>query len=453
MAYDESTFRRRETDGSGPLGFSARDDSGYAADGGYREETAYRQANASFTTGGYAGTNARDPDTVDTATGRRIPPNALDDVFDDPAHGAPGRDRMLVHLVIEIVLLLAAGAVGFLLYRYDQNAVRGDRLDALLVSAAALTLLAIGAGLTLRAAAPNLAVGPVAVAAGLFYARNGDHGVVDAGGIAVGVAVVLGAMVAVLVVGFHVPGWAASLAAAAAVIVWIGTFTGRQQVKGVFEPAEYAVYLFGGVAALAVVGALLGSIKTVRRAVGRFRPVGDPADRRGGLAGSVTAGTLILSMAFAAAAGVLLASNAPGDGTVPPGPGLDLTTLAFGAALLGGTSAFGRRGGVFGTLLAAVAIQLFLTYQAERNWRISSLAVGAAALIGGLIVTRLVETFGRPLSAREDDEDEWVPEEGDAGAASGWSGGRQEPWSSPLPAQPAANRSDPWESDRWSGGR
>ena len=202
-------------------------------------------------------------------------------------------------------------------------------------------------------------------------------------------------------------------------------------------------------AALAVVGGLLGSIKTVRRAIGRFRPVGDPATRRGGLAGTVTAGALMLSMAFAAAAGVLLAANSS-DNAVLPDPGLDYTALALGVALLAGTSAFGRRGGVFGTLLAAVAVQLFLTYQAERNWRIAPLAVAAALIAAGLVVTRLVETFGRPQSV--DDEDEWAS---NAGSGSGWSAGRQESWSAPLPAQPAPSqtRSDPWESDRWSGGR
>jgi ribose/xylose/arabinose/galactoside ABC-type transport system permease subunit len=442
MAYDDSTFRRRDTDVPEPAGFSSRADSGQGGDGGYG------QAAPSFSAGGYAGPGGRESDTADLATARRAAPAGLEVVFDDPSHGEPGRDRMAVHAALELVLLLATAAIGFLLYWWSPDAFRGDRLDSLLVSAAALTLLAVSAGLSLRAAAPNLAVGPVAAAAGLFFARNGDQGVINAGGIAVGLAVVLGALLAVLVVGFHVPGWAASLAVAAVVIAWIGTFTGRQQVRGGFEPTEYAVYLSGGVAALAVLGGLIGAMRTVRRAIGRFRPVGDPAERRGGLAGTVTAGCLLLSMAFAAVAGVLLAANGPGDGTIVPNTGLDYAALALGAALLGGTSAFGRRGGIAGTLLAAVGIQLFLTYQAERNWRIAPLVIGAAALVLGLIVTRLVETFGRPRSPREDDEDEWS-----RGAGSGWSGARPESWSSPLPAQPATDRPDPWGGDRWSGGR
>ncbi|WP_213453917.1 ABC transporter permease [Rhizomonospora bruguierae] len=442
MAYEESTFRRRDQDGPDAAGFS-RDDSG--------QDPGYRQPTSSFASGGYAGATTREPDTADVNAGRRSSSPALDDVFDDPAHGEPGRDRMGVHVMLEIVLLLATVAIGFLLYQWNGGAVRGDRLDALLVSAAALTLLAVGAGLTLRAGAPNLAVGPVAMAAGLFFARDGAHGVLHAGAIAVGVAAALGVLVAILVVGFHVPGWAASLAAAAAAIVWIGTFTGRQPLHGDFDPTEYAPALFGGVAALAVVGGLLGAIKPVRRAVGRFRPVGDPAARRGGLAGVVTAGTLILSMAFAAGAGVLLAANAPGDAGILPNPGIDYTVLALGAAMLGGTSAFGRRGGIFGTLLAAFAIQLFITYQAERGWRIAPLAIGAAVLAGGLIVTRLVEALGRPASPRDrDDADDWPSDT----VGSGWSATRSEPWSSPLPAQPATTtRSDPWESDRWTASR
>ena len=52
----------------------------------------------------------------------RVPPPNLDYVFDDPADGEPGRDRMLVHGLWELVLALALAGVGYLLYRARASA-------------------------------------------------------------------------------------------------------------------------------------------------------------------------------------------------------------------------------------------------------------------------------------------------------------------------------------------
>src|SRR5262249_44877022 len=49
---------------------------------------------------------------------RGAPPN-LAFVFDDPEDGEPGRDRMLVHGMWELVLALAVVGLGYLLYRSD----------------------------------------------------------------------------------------------------------------------------------------------------------------------------------------------------------------------------------------------------------------------------------------------------------------------------------------------
>ena len=55
---------------------------------------------------------------------------------------------------------------------------------------------------------------------------------------------------------------------------------------------------------------------------------------------------------------------AQSTGPIVPGTGLEWTGLAIGAALLAGTSAYGRRGGIFGTLLAVAGLTLFLDYAA-----------------------------------------------------------------------------------------
>ena len=42
------------------------------------------------------------------AASAEAPATALDNVFDDPTHGEPGRDRLGVHVAWELVLLIAA---------------------------------------------------------------------------------------------------------------------------------------------------------------------------------------------------------------------------------------------------------------------------------------------------------------------------------------------------------
>ncbi|MFD0818950.1 ABC transporter permease, partial [Micromonospora zhanjiangensis] len=175
--------------------------------------------------------------------------------------------------------------------------------------------------------------------------------------------------------------------------------------------------------------------------------VGDQARRRGGSAGLFATLAIIGSMMLPMLAGVLLAAN--GTGPVVPEPGLEWTGLAIGAALVGGTSAFGRRGGIFGTLLAVVLLTLFVRYAEYKNWHIALGAIAAVTVAGGLVVTRLVETLGRPRAARAGRYEEWQPDP-DPVDGSGWSGGRTggtNSWPT-MPTQPSEARADPW-NDRW----
>jgi ribose/xylose/arabinose/galactoside ABC-type transport system permease subunit len=452
MAYDETTFRRRDSERSDPVGL--RDDRS-RNDAGFRLEPAFPRSTSSSRTGSFPVNEYGDPDVGEgrSAMGRNIP---LGDVFDDPEHGDPGRDRLTVHLVWETVLLVAAAALAVLLYRENSDALRGGQLDNLLVQATALGLLALGAGISLRAGAPNLALGPTAVIAAVFFAHEGDQGVLPSTAVVVGAAAAAGLVLALFVVGLQVPAWAASLGAALGGIVWIQQVDGPVRVTGQFDPADHAFPLFAAFAVVAALGGALGTVKGVRRAIGRFRPVSDPAKHRGGLAAGLTTLAVMLSMVFAAIAGVLFSSSS--GATVTATPGLELTGLALGAALLGGTSAFGRRGGVFGTLLAVVLLTLFIRYDDARDWDISLFAVAAAMLAGGLIVTRVIEAYGRPEPVGADgavmDDDGWVTtspsgaNDLSATTGSGWSS-RQDSWSSALPAQPTNGRGDAWEEDRW----
>jgi ribose/xylose/arabinose/galactoside ABC-type transport system permease subunit len=456
MAYDEPTYRRSRGDAtdSSYLGESRfRRDADLRGARAFQSDSAVPYQQGSNSVSDYSTTDVSDSTLgLSRRSAANVSPTSLDDVFDDPDHGEPGRDRLAVHVTWELVLLIAIAALGFLFWRDHSEALRGTPLKVMLVFLTSLGMITLAAGLSLRVAAPNLAVGPVAMAAAVYFAREGDSGVVGATGFAVLVALGLGAVLAVLVVGFHVPGWAASLAIALVAIVWIQRYPGPLEVGSKYAPEQQALYLFGAFVGLAVLGGAVGAIRTVRRMVGRFRSVEDPARRRGGVAGGVTAAGLIFSTALAAVGGVLIAAN---DATVTPTTGLEWTGLAIGAALLGGTSAFGRRGGIFGTLFAVVLVGLFLRYEDVANWRISWFAIGAVLIVGGLVLTRMVESFGRPQSTQdiedEDSDDGWMTAGGTQPVpGSSWSPPRQDSWSSSLPTQSTGGRSsDLWSDDRW----
>jgi ribose/xylose/arabinose/galactoside ABC-type transport system permease subunit len=459
MAYDESPFRRSHNDvpDSSPYLGESR----FGKDADYRGASSFHTDSAAYQQGSHSVSDYA-IDVSDTTLGlsRRsaanVSPGNLDDVFDDPDHGEPGRDRLAVHITWELILLIGIGTLGFLFWRDHSEALRGTSLKVTLVFLAALGFITLAAGLSLRVAAPNLAVGPVAMAAAVYFAREGDAGVVQTTAIAAAFALGLGVVLAVLVVGFQVPGWAASLGLGLVAIVYIQGYSSPLPVPRGFAPEDQAYVLFGAFVGLAVLGGAIGAIRSVRRTVGRYRSVEDPARRRGGVAAGVTAAGLIFSMVLAAVGGVLIAAN---QAQVVPNVGLEWTGLAMGAALLGGTSAFGRRGGVFGTLLTVVLLGLFLTYDDVANWRISWYAIAAALICGGLIVTRVVESFGRPDGARDSDgegsDDSWTNTGGtQAVPGSSWSPPRQDSWSSSLPAQPSGGRSsDLWSDDRWGSRR
>ena len=397
MAYDDSTFRRHGGDGS--------------AD---RDPTPFR-AN-SFTTADYRGRRRGQIDADESGVrnmahvneSRRLDSmtssgvgavGRVDDSATAPGDGVrdardTGRDRIGIHLGWEVVLLLATAAVGYLLYRLDPASLRRPALDTLLISGAAIGMLALGAGLTLRAGVPNLAIGPIAIASALNFAENGDLGVLKAAVPAVGIAAAGALAVALIVVVFHVPGWVATLAGAMGVVVFNQLRTAPVDVQGGYDPSDQALLFFGAFAAVAVLGGGLGTLPPIRRMVGRLRSPGDPAVRRGAVTALPVIGSLVVSSVLAVGAGVLIAANS--TTAVVPGTGLEWTGLALGLALVAGTSAYGRRGGIFGTLLAVTAMALFLDYAQRRNFDIALFAIAAATVGAGLIVTRLVETYGRP---------------------------------------------------------
>ncbi len=431
MAYDDSQLRRHGADVTDPLGRPQ-------PFGGDSRDP--RDVQAVHHTSGLS----TYPDSTSAVSSQD-----LEDVYDDE-DGDDDRDRLGVHWTWELLLLLAVGGLSVLLWQSDPAAVRGEALSELLGVAAAILLLGTAAALSLRAGVPNLAIGPVAAASAVYFAQRGAEGVMVPTAVAVAAAAGLGVAVALLVAGIQVPAWAASLAAAAGGVVWLYQQPPEVALTGAFDPTGRAPALLLAVVALSVLGGLLGTIAPIRRALGRFRPTGDPAERPGMLAALSATVALVLSMVLAAVAGVLLAAA---EGVPVAGSSgsrwLELTVIGFAVALVGGTSAFGQRGGVFGTTLAAFGFVLFDRYQDAQGWQIAPLATAAVAVAVGLVVTRLVERLGRPSA--DTDEDLWsepsAATQPESTARPGDTGSAPDAWTSALPAQPAPD--NPWR-DRWS---
>ncbi len=340
------------------------------------------------------------------------------------------RDRVAVHLVWDGVLLAAAIGAVILVYTRSSETLSGDSLRAQLVAAGASMLLATGFAVSLRAAVPNLAVGGTAAAAGVLvgWLVNHEHMTVgSATGVTAAAGAGVGLLLAIAVVALRAPAWAVSLAAVALLGSAILSLTGGAPVILTSGPNllrwPYPVFL--GAAALSVAGGAVALAPRARAALGAFRPTGDPARRRprGGSAVAVVA--LVVSSVLATGAGLVtvfrLHEALPVDTSLT-----SLTLPAVGAALLGGVSVHGRRGGVFGTALAVVVIQSLLLWFGLGNaeqW--VPLAVVGAAILVGLIVSRVVETLGSPREpepalADVDGPPPWAPPAAEPGYDTGY---------------------------------
>ena len=350
------------------------------------------------------------------------------------------RDRIWVHLVWE-GLLAAAVVVAVLAVRSeDAAAFSGNGLRDLLVTLAAGVLLGTAFALSLRAAVPNLAVGAAAVTGGAltgWLVAEREYALLTAALLTLGAAIALGLALTVVVVGFRAPAWAAGLGAALGLYAAVLSLTGGRSllVQGAPDLRRWAWALIGGALLLSVGGGALGLLPGVRDAVGRYRADRDPAAGRGGSAGFVAACALVGSTVLAAAAGLLLALRV---GAVVPDDGLTLLAQAAGAALLGGASAHGRRGGVAGTALAAAFLQLaalWLGLVEAEPWTRPALLGGA--IVVGLLVGRLVEAAG---SGGAEDLEEYRPAEPDPYATESYT-----PYQTGRLDRPAYRQDDePW---------
>jgi ribose/xylose/arabinose/galactoside ABC-type transport system permease subunit len=317
-----------------------------------------------------------------------------------PPGGSSGDgDRVWVHLVWEAFLFFVVLGLFVVVRGADSRALSGSGLDGFVYQAAALGILATGLSFSLRAAVPNLAVGAIAASAGVVVAElSGEHnwGVRTAVAVALAGGLVVGMLLAVIVVGFHVPAWAASLGASVLVsaVVFGAVGSDFTQFSSPLDNISLSARIFFGIfAVISVLGGLIWLAPGVRRGFGGMRQDRDAARRAGGGAAAGATIALVVSSILAAGAGVITVLR---TGSAQGQVGDNLTWIALGAVLLGGVSVFGRRAGIFGTLLGVLLlslIQRWLVVESVDAWVFSAITGGA--ILVGLIVNRILEAAGR----------------------------------------------------------
>lgn len=343
-----------------------------------------------------------------------------------PSEPKPVRDRIVFQLVWEAILVLLTANALFLVYQQRDEIFGGaspmDAASAELRSLAPLLLIVTAFGLSLRLGAVNLSVPAVAYLVlsvpQLFVTDNPWVGL----GITAGAAAAVALLFALLVLLLRLPAWMAGLAclfAVGASIQILGRLAsdlGFDSVSGWSAPA--GTWLFAGAAAISVAGGLLGMLPGVRERFSLVKGAVEGTERRDAASVFTLIGLTFLSLLLAAAAGFLPAAF----GTAEPASQnvlLGMFTFSSGslavlgpfvliAVLLGGTSLWGRRGGVAGSVLATVMLWAAILVWNNLNPPASDSELFSrwtGALFAGLLLVGLVVSFGLDRMGRPKDRE------------------------------------------------
>lgn len=347
----------------------------------------------------------------------------------EPAERPP-RDRVVFQVLWEVVLLLLAANALFMVYqRRDEifgETPLADALDAHMTHLAPVLLIALAFGLSLRLGAVNLAVPTLAVlvasAPDLFIGADPWIGL----GFTAAAAAVAAAVFALLVLLLRVPPWLAGMAVSAGALAVVPLIDGEILGYELSEAASWdspgGVWLLGGAAVLAVTGGLIGLAPGVRERMTAVKEAVDGAGERDAATVLAFIGGVFASSLLAAGAGFLLTVfrdvEEQGEGmfaftALPFGFFVGVELFALIVVFLAGTSPRGRRGGVFGTVIAAVLVWtvyvLWGSYAAEtgetdglQRW---SGLLGFGLLVFALVMAAVLDRLGRPKAPRPDEED------------------------------------------------
>ena len=268
--------------------------------------------------------------------------------------------------------VLLALIIGLGAYTSSSNSrfLSSFNFNSMLLLTAALSLIALGQLVVLLTGAIDLSVGPLTgltVVVFSFFATQGQSGgMLLLGFLAViGVALTVGLINATLVRVFRVASVLATLAtyiAIQGVALLLRSQPGGFIRPGVTNPLRTSLGWFP-VAFIVVCGLAVVCELALRftRAGLQLRAVGSDETRAHRLGAQVNAthvGAYVLCSLFAAAGGLMLASQV---GVGDPRIGSTYTLTSITAVVLGGASIFGGRGSFLGALLGAVLIQEIIT--------------------------------------------------------------------------------------------
>jgi ribose/xylose/arabinose/galactoside ABC-type transport system permease subunit len=301
-----------------------------------------------------------------------------------------------VHLVWEGLLAVIAVAllIGTAALTPHQN------LTVALDQAGYVGLVAAGLAFSLRTGSPNLAVGSIlsfSTILSAYLITEQQWSKPAAFILAILLATLIGLLLGILVAVLSVPAWAVTLGAVAVIEAIVLSITRNPVIPVRFTGSYPTALWYGLFFVLSVGGGGLWLVPGVRRALGAGRSPGEPGRWTGPRAGlGAVAGLTVSSFLAGLAAIPVLMHLQAADSS-----GTSLTTVAFAAVLLGGVSIFGRRAGVFGTLLGVTIVAIVQTLVAYNDgpfW-VSTLVVGLAALLG-LGASRGIETATDLLNRR-----------------------------------------------------
>jgi ribose/xylose/arabinose/galactoside ABC-type transport system permease subunit len=301
---------------------------------------------------------------------------------------------LIAHLGWEAILLLVTVTVAVVLFTTTPLGL--DNAEVLFSNVARLGFVAAGLALSLRTATPNLAVGALAGFAGLVYAKllEGDWPVPAVVAVALLSVAAIGAVMGVLTGLTSAPAWAVSLGGVAAVqavqyLVSEGNSVFlRRGTMGVAGAVWWALIFV----LVSLAGGALWQVRPIRDLFGAARAPGDPVAWRparllGALVGMT--GSALLAGAGGVITAALLSSVQPFES--------GQLVWALGAVLLGGVSAFGKRGGVAGTVLGVAVLSLVTAWFVLKGWSAGlNMVIPAVAILVGLVVGRILEGLAGP---------------------------------------------------------
>ncbi|GAB3993722.1 hypothetical protein GCM10029992_06140 [Glycomyces albus] len=338
-----------------------------------------------------------------------------------PVEPKPPRDRIVFQLVWEAILVLLTANALFLVYQQRDEIFGGaspmDAASSELRSLAPLLLLVTALGLSLRLGAVNLSIPAVAylvlAVPSLFV---GDDPWIGLGMTAAAAAAVT-VLFVLLVLVLRLPAWMAGLACLFAVAASIPVLQRLAAELGLDSVSGWSAPTACGCSAARPSSRSPGTARTapgVRDRFSRVKGAVEGTERRDAASVFALIGGTFLSVLLAGAAGFLPAAFGTGEATsqsvlvgmftFSTASMVVLSPFVLIAVLLGGTSLWGRRGGVAGAVLATVTLWAVMQVWGNlvppasdpdlfSRW---TGALFAAMLLAGLVVSFGLDRLGRP---------------------------------------------------------